>query len=90
MPKQEENLVLHVINQYNTDTNKARNNIHQQVTRTTIRRFGKYAIIKNNKLVAKSINEIIRINDAIDIEQAYVEDKYSHRVNRSAKLEQFF
>ena len=42
-----------------------------------IRRFKKYTTIKNNKLVAKLINCIIRINDVMGTEQAYVEDKYS-------------
>ena len=32
--------------------------------------------MKNNKIVIKLINKIIRINDTMDKEQAYVEDKY--------------
>ena len=42
--------------------------MQQQVNRINIRIFKKYTIIKENKVLAKLINKIIRINDAIEME----------------------
>ena len=43
-----------------------------------IKYTGYYAIQKNNKLLMKSINEILRIEDAREVEKQYIKYKFKH------------